>query len=79
MGFKKSSRQLQRLYPCNSYFDRGRIRHDLLTTTQPLSTKMSMGKARLTIVLLRSKKEKLHQKLQICDELDQYRRGKAAS
>jgi hypothetical protein len=42
--------------------------------------KMSMGKARLTIVMLSSKEEKLYQKLQLRDELDQWpRRGKAAS
>jgi hypothetical protein len=65
----------------SSCFDQGRrIQHDLLMMTQPLSTKMSMGKARLTIVMLSSKEEKLHQKLQLCDELDQWtRRGKAAS
>jgi hypothetical protein len=70
-----------RLYPRSSYFDQGRtIRHDLLTITQLLSTKMSMGKARLTIVMLSSKEEKLRQKLQLRDELDQWpRRGKAAS
>jgi predicted type IV restriction endonuclease len=71
----------QRLYLRNSCFDRGRrIRHDLLTITQPVLMKMSMGKARLTIVLLCLKEEKLRRKLQLCDELDQWpRRGKAAS
>jgi hypothetical protein len=70
-----------RLYPRNSCFDRGRrIRHDLLTITQPLLPKMSMGKARLAIVMLSSQEEKLCQKLQLRDELDQWpRRGKAAS
>jgi hypothetical protein len=70
-----------RLYPRSSCFDLGRrIRHDLLTITQPLLTKMSMRKARLTIVVLSSKEEKLCQKLQLRDELDQWpRRGKAAS
>jgi hypothetical protein len=77
----KQFKAAPRLYPRNSCFDRGRrIRHDSLTITQPLSTKMSMGKARLTFVLLSSKEEKLHQKLQLRDEIDQWpRRGKAAS
>jgi hypothetical protein len=48
--------------------------------TQPLAKKMSMGKARLTIVMPSSKGEKLHQKMQLRDELDQWpRRCKAAS
>jgi hypothetical protein len=69
------------LYPHNSCFDQGRrIQHDLLTITQPLSMKMSMGKARLTTVMPSSKEEKLRQKLQLHDELEQWpRRVKAAS
>jgi hypothetical protein len=48
--------------------------------TQPLAKKISMGKARLTIVMLSSKGEKLHQKMQLHDKLDQWpRRCKAAS
>jgi hypothetical protein len=41
---------------------------------------MSMGKARLTFVMLSSKEEKFHQKPQLRDELDQWpRRDKATS
>jgi hypothetical protein len=77
----KELKAAPRLYPRSSCFDQGmRIQHDLLTITQPPSTKMSMGKARLTIVMLSLKEEKLCQKLQFCDELDQWpRRGKAPS
>jgi hypothetical protein len=80
-GIQKEFKVAPSLYPHNSCFDRGRrIMHDLLTITQPLLTKMSMGKARLTFVMLSSKEEKLCQKLQLRDELDQWpRRGKAAS
>jgi hypothetical protein len=80
-GIQKEFKAAPRLYPRNSCFDRGRrIQHDLLMITQPVSTKMSMGKARLTIVMLSSKEENLRQKLQLHDELDQWpRRGKATS
>jgi hypothetical protein len=80
-GIQKELKVAPKLYPHNSYWDRGRrIRHDLLTITQPLSTKISMGKARLTIVMLSLNEEKLCQKLQLRDELDQWpRRDTAAS
>jgi hypothetical protein len=62
-------------------FDRGRkICQDLMMITQPLAKKMSMGKARLMIVMPSSEGEKLCQKMQLCDELDLWlRRCKAAS
>jgi hypothetical protein len=45
---QKELKAVPKLYPHNSCFDRGRrIRHDLLTITQPLSTKMSMGKGKV--------------------------------
>jgi hypothetical protein len=47
-GIQKEFKETPMLYPRNSCFDRGRrIRHDLLTITPPLSTKMSMGKGKV--------------------------------
>jgi hypothetical protein len=49
-------------------FDRGRkIWQDLMTITQPLVKRMSMGKAKLMIIMQSSKGEKLHQKMQLGD------------
>jgi hypothetical protein len=53
---------------------------NLMTITQPLTKKMPIGKARLTIIMPSLKGKKIHQKGQLYYELDQEpRRCKAAS